>query len=171
MNDSVILPQIMIKNRSLIDVVDSISRIKWEETGKTAQNYVMQLFMVGDTLVIYTGWIQLEWLIDAICSRDDLVTTVYFIKQKGKVIGFVGYNNCRFFIVDTGIPEELRDSILGVSEISRLTLRPYEPIKEWNGIKVYDVNVHRGTTLYMMLNDRFVKCKISTDTIQPNHQP
>ena len=160
MNDSVIIPQVFIKNRSLVDIVDSISRLQWKETGKYPQDYVMQLFMFRDTLVVYTGWIRLEWLIDDICSRDDTVTTVYFTKQRGKVIGFLGYNNCNFYIVDTGIPEKLRNNIFEISDISRLILRPYEPLKELNGMKVYDVDVYRGTALYVLLNGKFVECEI-----------
>ena len=163
MEDSVIIPQVFIKNRSLVDIIDSISRIKWQETGKYPQDYIMQFFMVRDTLVVYTGWISLKWLIDGMLSRDDdifNITTVFYTKQKGKVIGFLGYNNCNFYIVDTGIPIELRNSILDVSDVTRLTLRPYEPLKEWNGMKVYDVNVHRGTALYMLLNGKFVECEI-----------
>ena len=160
MEDSVLLPQIFIKDRSLVVIIDSISRIQWEKTGKEPQNYVLQLFMVNNALVIYSGWIRLDWLIDAIHSRDDTILTVYFTGKKGKVIGFVGYNNSNFFIVDTGIPTELRDSIFEIIETSNMSIRPFKPLEEWNGEKVYDVIVCRGTDTYTLYEGKFVRCKI-----------
>ena len=139
MEDSVLLPQIFIKDRSLVVIIDSISRIQWEKTGKEPQNYV---------------------LIDAIHSRDDTILTVYFTGKKGKVIGFVGYNNSNFFIVDTGIPTELRDSIFEIIETSNMSIRPFKPLEEWNGEKVYDVIVCRGTDTYTLYEGKFVRCKI-----------
>ena len=160
MEDSVLLPQIFIKDRSLVGIIDSISGIQWEMTGKAPQNYVLQLFMVKDALVIYSSWIRLDWLVDAVHSRDDTILTEYFTGKKGKVIGFVGYNNSNFFIVDTGIPTELRDSIFEIIETSNMSIRPFKPLKEWNGEKVYDVVVCRGTDTYTLYDGEFVRCKI-----------
>lgn len=161
MNDSVTLPQVFIKNRSLVDIVDSISRIQWQKTGKQPQDYILQLFMIRDDIIVYTSWIQIDWLVDDMYSRSNLITTNYFTRQRGKVIGFVGYNNCNFYIVDIGIPEDIRNNILEVCKNFNLTFRIHEPIKELNGMKVFNADVHRGTATYMMINGQFVRCTIT----------
>lgn len=161
MNDSVTLPQVFIKNRSLVNIVDSISRIQSQETGRQPQDYILQLFMIRDDILVYTGWIQIDWLVDGIYSRDSLITTNYFTGQHGKVIGFVGYNNCNFYIVDMGIPEDIRNNLLEVCKNFNLTFRIHEPIKELKGMKVFDANIHRGTAAYVMIDGQFVRCTIT----------
>lgn len=161
MEDSLTLPQVFLKNHSLLVVIDSISRVQWEKTGKHPQDYILQLFMIRDNLIVYTSWIQIEWLVDAIFSRSNLITKEYFTGQLGKIVGFVGYNNCNFYIIDMGIPADIRNNIYEVNKNFRLTFRIQEPIKEWNGMTIYDINVHRGIATYMMLNGQFIRCSIT----------
>ena len=161
MTDSLTLPQVFLKNRSLVEIIDSISCVQWEKTGKHPQDYIIQLFMIRGDLIVYTSWIQIGWLADAMNLRSNLITTEYFTGQQGKIIGFVGYNNCNFYIVDMGIPADIRNNIYEVCENFRLTFRIQKPLKEWNGMTIYDTNVHRGTSTYMMLNGQFVHCTIT----------